>query len=61
MEKKINLLCKAMSEILDNQLKIMKHFGLITTSYEWGDGCDNIRSLSAKLCRAGQSEEDYHY
>ncbi len=48
-----------MSEVLDNQLQIMKHFGLITTSYEWGDGCDNIRSLSSKLYSAGQSDDDY--
>lgn len=55
MEKEIRLLCRAMSEILDNQLEIMKHFGLITTSYEWGDGCDNIRKLSSDLYAAGNS------
>ena len=60
MEEKINLLCKAMSEVLDNQLKIMKHFGIITTDREWGDGCDNIRSLSSALYSAGQSNEHYY-
>lgn len=58
MEKEIRLLCRAMSEILDNQLEIMKHFGLVTTSYEWGDGCDNIRQLSADLYAASVNLDD---
>lgn len=58
MEKEIGLLCKAMSEILDNQLAIMKHIGLITTDYEWGDGYDDIRKLSSELYALGNSFDD---
>ena len=58
MKKEISLLCMAMSEILDNQLAIMKHFGLITTDYEWGDGCDSIRRLSSDLYAASVNFDD---
>lgn len=58
MEKEIKLLCKAMSEVLDNQLTIMKHIGLIQSSYEWGDGCDSIRELSRELYAIGNRDDD---
>ena len=58
MEKEIKLLCKAMSEILDNQIQIMKNIGLIQNSYEWGDGCDSIRELSSELYRIGNRDDD---
>ena len=58
MEHKINLLCKAMSEILDNQLRIMKHLGLIQNDYMWGDGCDGVRELSSELYRCGYEEDE---
>ena len=56
MEHKINLLCKAMSEVLDNQLRIMKHLGIIQNDYMWGDGCDSVRELSNELYRHGNQE-----
>ena len=58
MKHKINLMCKAMSEILDNQLRIMKHLGLIEHDYMWGDGCDGIRELSNELYRCGNKEDE---
>lgn len=60
-EEELSLLMKSMSEILDNQLSIMKHLGIIHTDSELGDGCDGVRELSSKLYNAGVSHEPTYY
>lgn len=56
MEEKINLLCKAMSDVIENQIQIMEHIGLLR---EYEDKYDELCNISKELYEIADMNDDY--